>query len=293
MDIRQAASYFNSDSFDAYDKSDGVWMLNNFYGNLKYASESFTVNELGSRKRMLFTAPDKGPTTSVIRASQTEDIFMVNTQREGLFNNSRYINTMNVHQITGTAEIWRRAPTGPSNDPGWATNVKVEDTFYDANFGRGYTDQENNVDQLGLYTLYMPYDANIKLHDTVVTPERTFYLFDTYEEQGLKSALATDKPDPRIDAVYVKRTVGVYDPSFLVTPITVTNYNVTLQIKPFDLSEIAENVVTDAIKVLIDKDWIGVVPALNDQINVLSKTYTIVKVSQDIFLSQWVLECHV
>lgn len=292
MDITQAAKFFNQDQFDSYDFLSKSWVLNDFQGKIKYAPESFSVNDLASRKRMLFTAPDNPPTSSVVRCNKINQIFLVEGVQPGLFKDRPYLNVYNIHQTSGAAEIWRRAPAGPSNDPGWAINTKVEDTFSDAGFDRVPTDQADIVNQYGLYTLYFPSDSGVRAHDNVVLQGVTYFLFDVFVEQGLRVARATNKPDARRDIVYVVVTNTAYDPATLSPGQTRTNYNVTAQIEPVAIQESDDpNVLKDMIKILIDATWIGVVPKANDEVKVFGKTYRVEKISRNPILDQWELIC--
>jgi hypothetical protein len=292
MDITQAAKFFNQDQFDAYDFLSASWALKDFQGKIKYAPESFSVNDLASRKRMLFTAPDNPPTSSVVRVNKTNQIFLIEGNQPGLFKDTPYLNVYNVHECSGPAQIWRLAPTGPSNNPGWAANTKIEDTFSDAGFDRVPTDQESIVNQYGLYTLYFPSDSTVRQHDTVVLQGETYFLFDVFVEQGLKVARATNKPDPRRNIVYISVNATAYDPTTLTPGQTTVSYNITAQVEPTDMQETADvNVIKDSIKILIDSTWIGVVPKVNDKVQVFSKTYRVMKLTRNPILDQWEIYC--
>ena len=288
MDIGQAANFFNKDRFDAYDFVSKLWDIGAVEGKLKYAPESFSVNDLATRKRMLFTVPGMSPNSSVIRAQNLDQIFLVEGEKGDLFNNEHYRSMYNLHQAMGAAEVWRRAPVGPANDPGWALSTKIEDTFADVGFDRVPTDQERVVHQYGLHTVYLPSDSQVARQDTVVLLGKIYFLFDVYQEQGLMVARATVRPDPRRNIIYRVITPGVYDPVTMTPGSTSTNYNVTAQIDPIDMSELSEmNILKDSIKVLIDVLWIGVTPKINDEIVALGKTYKVEKITQNTILDQW------
>lgn len=288
MDLTHAARFFQKDVFDSYDFNALGWRERDFKGKLKFAPESFSVNDLATRKRMLYCAPQEPPTSTVIRCVQTQAVYLVEGTEHSLFNDVPYLQVYNLHTVVGAAELWRKAPTGPSNDPGWATNVKQQDTFADIGFDRTSTDQNDAVNQYGFYTLYLPSDCSAIPHDTVTLQGVQYFLFDVYWEQGLRVAKVTKKPDPRVNAVYTVVVEGAYNPATLSPSKTKTNYNVTLEIEPRITGELVDqSAVQDVIKVLINSAWIGVIPKLNDEITALGKTYVVTRINQNKSRDQW------
>ena len=167
-------------------------------------------------------------------------------------------------------------------------NAAYATTFADAIFQRVPMDQQTQVNQYGLFTLYFPSDSLVQDHDTVNIDGLTFFIFETYRSEGLWAARATSKPDMRINIVYIAVGAAVYDPTQLKTVSTQTSYNITAQIQPTDLQEAgADNVVKDAITALIDRAWLGVIPKLNDKLVVGGKTYLVRNISQNMVRDQW------
>lgn len=290
MDLVQAASYFSDSGFDAYDFLANAWADNAFVGQMKYAPESFSINDLSSRKRMLFTAFANTPTSSVVRVHATGQVFMVEGRQVDLVHDTPYMNVYNVHEVLGPAQVWRNAPTGPSNDPGWAVNVQAEATFGDVILQRAATDEEQQVNQYGFYTVYLPHDSTAQDHDTVVLDGQTYYLFEVYWDQGLRAAKATNRPYSFRNIEYIKVVNGAYNPATLTAGKTETHYNITAQVDPLRLDEMpAGNIAHDAIKVLIFTSWIGVTPQVDDKIVVFGKTYLVKQISRNAILDQWEL----
>lgn len=290
MDLRQVADRFQQDQMDAYDFSGTAWILNAFKGKIKFSPESFGVNDLSSKKRMLFTQATGRPQSSVIRNQVLNEIYLVENPQGDVLSGQQYQTVYNIHRAIGGAQLSRKQPLGPSDDPGWAINNQVQNTFADVEFQRVPMDQETTVNQYGLYIVYLPSNCPARDHDTVEVGGQTYYLFEVYADQGLKVARATNKPDLRRNIVYTVVTNTAYDPSILSPGKTQTNYNVTAQIEPIDIEDTsAGNLLKDAIKVLIDTAWIGVVPKVNDKLTFGGKIYVVAKITQNMILDQWVL----
>lgn len=288
MDLARAAAFHASDKFDAFDFDAQTWLECQFEGKLGYAPEAFAINNLSSRKRMLFTAGKVQPPSSVIRLNEVAGVYLVEGRQGDSYRGGAYQNVYNLHEVAGTAQIWRAAPTGPNDDPGWAVNAKLQDTFADVLFQRVPMDQEQSVDQYGLYSLYLPSDAPLQDKDTVRLNGQTFFVFEVYKDQGLVSARATNKPDLRQNIVYVSITNGAYDPAQLKNPKTVRNYNVTAQVEQVKNQEVnASNVTRDVINVLVQRTWLAVTPKIDDEIQVFGKTYRIGNIKQNQIMDSW------
>jgi len=289
VDIRQAAAYFNDTRFDVYDFDTLNWGSENFRGNLKYAIESFSINNLSARKRMLFVEPD-AEVSPVFRISDNGAVFMLEGPQPDYIANTQYQKVYNVHEALGVATINRRAPAGLFSDPGWAVDSMVESTFGDYTFQRVTTDQDDQVNQYGLYTVFLPSNSGAIDHDSVTVGGKTFFLLEVYTDQGLICGRTTGRPDARVDLVYHSMGAAVYDPNTLTTVRSDTPFNVTAQIDPVKLDEITGGtVVHDAIKVLIDKTWIGVMPKLNDEIVWSGKRYRVTGITSNSLQDQWEL----
>ena len=293
MDLRDAAAYFQQDPMDAYNFGVGAWSAAAFKGKIKHPVESFGVNDLTAKKRMLFTQPYSRPPSSVIRSPILGDIFLVENPTGAVTFGSEYQTVFNLHQAQ-PALLSRMLPAGPPNNPGWALQNFMQNTFADVAFQRVPANQETQVNQYGLYIIYMPSDCPATDHDTITVAGRTYFLFEVYSDQGLRVARATVMHDVRVNFVYVVVTEGAYNPATLTPGRTETRYNVTGQIIPFDQQDTSSgNLERDAIKVLIDKTWIGVVPQINDRLEYGGKTYRISKITQNVALDQWMLTASV
>lgn len=286
MDLARAAAFHLTDLFDTYSHAAGAWSCAEFCGKLGYAPESFVINDLSSRKRMLYTTEQQR--SSVIRLNEVDASFMVEGKQGDSYRGDAYMFVYNLHEISGPAQIWRAAPIGDLSDPGWAINGKLQDTFGDAIFQRVPMDQEQTVNQYGLYNLYLPSDSPVKDQDTVILGGVTYFIFEVFTDQGLRVAKATNKPDLRQNIVYIAYLNLGYDPAQLKAGKTPTSYNVTAQVETVKNEEMSTgNVAQDIIHVLINRPWIPVAPKIDDKIQVFGKSYVVKNVKQNMIMDQW------
>lgn len=289
MDLAGAAAFHLTDDFEGYNAGAASWSAGKFKGKLEYAPESFAINDLSTRKRMLMT-PGISPSASVIRACGVPAVYLVENAQYDIYRGSNYQRVYNVHEARGPVEIWRKTPAGPIDNPGWAVDAKVQDTFGDSIFQRVPMDQERTVNQYGLYTVYLPADAPLKDKDTVIIGGVTYFIFEVFWDQGLRAARATNAPDMRQNIVYRVVTQAAYDSTQLKAPQTETPYNVTAQVEQLDEQELSSgNVADDKIRVLIDINWIAVVPKIDDKLVWSGKTYRVKNVKRKMTQDQWEL----
>lgn len=288
MDLARAAAFHLTDIFDAYNFSTNSWDNEAFCGKIGFAPEAFVINDLSSRKRMLYTTRDDRPTSSVVRLGVIGGTFMVEGAQGDAYRGGDFQYVYNMHEVAGTAQIWRAAPTGGLGNPGWAINSKFQDTFADAIFQRVPMDQEQSVNQYGLYNIYLPSDSPVQDQDTVRLNNVTYFIFEVFTDQGLRVAKATNKPDLRQNIVYISVAQTGYDASTLTPGRAETPYNVTAQVEIVKNQEMSTgNVAQDILHALINRTWIGVTPKINDKIQVFGKTFIVKNVKQNMIMDQW------
>lgn len=283
MDFRNSARFFDRQDFDAYDFTAGAWVERAFKGQLKIADQFISMWNRATRKRMLSTVGQNESLVSpVIRVSGSSDIYMVGTFQRDFASNNYYRLTANIQHVKGAAVVRRRAPTGPSNNPGWAVNSVVTSTFGDFELRSADEDQDRHIKNYGSFFLFLPSNTDLQRQDTVDIGGSTFMVREVYPDSGYMCARATVQPDDRIDILFV--SVGT--PSYNVATQTVvsndTTYNVTGKVVPEENSDNENSlVITNRLKLMILKSWIGVVPKTNDKIIFNAQTFVIQRISMN------------
>jgi hypothetical protein len=288
MDLMRSRGYFDSASFDAYNFGASDWNLAAFKGKLDLANPKISLMDKGTRRRMLFVSPGQEPTSTVIRCAPTGQIFLIGQQSRDMLRGVYYRDVVSLHEALGAATINRRAPTGPSNNPGWAVSSLVESTFADYEMRSDNENQQDQVTQWGSFNITLPSDSTIQEHDTLTVGGRTFFIFEVYRDSGFAACRATDRPDDRYDIVYRSNAGSVYNTATLVAAPSYTDYNVTAQLTPFKDIETEDSATTrEQLKVMIKGTWIGVTPKLQDAITYKGQKYIVTKVAQNMLQDEW------
>lgn len=289
MDIFQAARYFDIQNFDYFDFTNRVWVLAAFKGQLKKTDTFTEIWNRPTRKRLLTCAPDQEPQSPVIRVPESGETFMVGASHKDVFD-GYYRFIAGLHKIKGQAIVRRRAPAGPSNDPGYAVETVVIDTFGDNELRSADENQDREIEHYGSYFLFLPINTTLNRDDSVEIDGIRYFVLESYVDSGLMCARATSQPDDRINAIYVSLGAETYDTNTQQSTRTPTSYQVTGRVKPLH-SERAhdENVLATELSFLIRKSWIGIEPKIDDKLTIGSKTSRITNVAQNSLLDEWYL----
>jgi hypothetical protein len=289
MDIFQTARYFDTQAFDVYDFATGLWLERALRGQLKKTDTFTEIWNRPTRKRLLTCAPGEEPKSPVIRVPDTGEIFMVGASHKDAWD-GYYRFIAGLHLVQGPAVVHRRAPIGPSNDPGWAVDTVIATTFGDSELRSASENQDDSIEHYGSFFLFLPINTALNRDDTVVIGSRSYFVLEYYVDSGLISARATTEPDDRINAIYVSLGAETYDTDTQQNTIAQTSYNVTGRVKPLQSKRSKdENVLETELSFMIRKSWIGVEPKVDDLITIAGKTSRISNVAQNALLDEWYL----
>jgi hypothetical protein len=289
MDIFQTARYFDIQAFDVYDFGTGLWLERSVSGQLKKTDTFTEIWNRPTRKRLLTCAPGEEPSSPLLRVPETGEIFMVGASHKDVWD-GYYRFVAGLHLVQGTAVVHRRAPAGPSNDPGWAVDTVIANTFGDAELRSASENQDNSIEHYGSYFLFLPINTSLNRDDTVVIGSRSYFVLEYYIDSGLISARATTEPDDRINVTYVSLGAETYDSTTQQNTVAETSYNVTGRVKPLEEKRSDdENVLETKLKFMIRKSWIGVEPKIDDRITIGGKTSRVSNVAQNALLDEWYL----
>lgn len=288
MDLQQSRGYFDAQVFDTYDKNTQAWTLNAFTGQLDLANPKVSLMNKGTRRRMLYVSPGSEPVTGVIRVGPTNTIFLAGQQSKDVFRADYLRDVISLHEAVGPAIIQRRQPVGPPQNPGWAVSSLIETTFGDYEMRSGSENQETQITQWGSWEVTLPKDSAVQEHDTVTINGRTFFIFVIFNDSGMRGCHATDRGDDRVDVVYKSLTGSGYDATTLKQTKTYDNYNVTMEITPYETMQDAGSTTNKIrMRAMIKKTWLGPAPKMNDLITYLGQDYYVARLAENKLHDEW------
>ena len=290
MDLLQAAQYFDTLSFDAYNFTTESWEISAFEGQLKRADDFISIWNRPTRKRMLYTPPSVTIPSSVIRVGTTGETFLVGHVAGDSHANVHYRNLCGLHQVDGRAVQRRKTPAETLGVKGWAVEATVKNTFADIELRSVNEGQETQLLNYGNYFMFMPYDADVRRHDTIEVASVRYYVLDVYVDSGMRCARATAQPDERVNFVYTSVGSPVYSTATQTISSTNTNYNATGKVVPLLSQDLRNSEVTrNRVKVMILESFISFTPKIGDLVSYLGSQYKVEIVQRDASLEEYIL----
>ena len=294
MDLAEAATFFDTQSFDAYDFDEETWVNSAFTGQLRIADSFVSIWNRPTRKRMLFCAPGEEPTSSVIRLPSTGDIFMVGTLHADSMIETAYRKTYGLHQVAGTAVINRLIPDEDYGIKGWAVNTEIQSTFGDVELRSVDENLDSKISHYGNYFMFLPSDADLQRNDTVSLNLTTYYVVEAYIDSGLTCARVTSNPEERTNFTYTSKGSVTYNTATQTTTSSDTVYNVTGRVVPKVVSEKDNtSIVRNRIRIMVQTSFISFTPKPYDVVTFESKSYKVESVERNAVKDEWYIEAYV
>lgn len=287
MDMFMAARYFDLTDFESYDFVSDSWTAGDFSGQLRLSDSFKTIYHRPTRKRMLSTAPDSPPLSTVIRVKLTQEVFILGALQEDVHKNTHYRDTWALHKPRAKTTIYRTAPAGPANNPGWAAETVLETTFIDFELRSVNENEDQHLIPRGHYVATLPASSAIDRGDRVTVENETFWCVEAYWDSSMRAARMVNRPTHWDNLVYRSFLGNVYTGG--ANSPTYADSNVTGRAGPLEYQEGRMDLNATNIKIMVNTSWIGVTPKLDDRVVWNSKEYKVYKVERDVLEDQWVL----
>lgn len=289
MDLRTAAAYFEGTSFDTYDEGTAAWTLDAFYAKLAPVDRFLSNFHRPTHRRMLGIDPSVSlPASNTIRLGTTGDVYIIGQVRGDDRDDYEYDNIGISHLVTSTVEIHRRAPTGPSSNPGWLVDSTVGTHYADLEFRASVLGAEQHDSFDDEFFVILPPHADLQEWDFIVRGTETYQVKSSYIDSGFRFGRCVQRSDVRRDFVYLSRGAGFgYDPDTGVTG-GLTAYNVTGFARNLTEEEVNYATITpERLKLVVRRAHIGITPKIDDQVIWEGITYEVRGVNSDPAFEEW------
>ena len=288
MDLFMAAKYYDLVDFQNYNFSTSSWGTT-FKGQLKRGDQFLSIYHRPTRKRMMYTdGVANFPSSPVVRVVTTGEVFMVGALQPDVHDNTHYRNIYSLTLPNGVAKVYRKAPVGPSNDPGWAVQSLVETTWADVELRSLNENEDTALLHNGHFVVTLPNNSIVEPLDTIEIGGnlgQTYYILERYIDSNLVNARAVARDDELVNFVYKSHTGQTYANQTVTQ--TYTNYNVTGRVAPVELEEQINGITANSIKVFIKTSWIGVIPKLKDVLVYGGQDFQVKTIKRDPLTTEW------
>jgi hypothetical protein len=215
-----------NEKMDGYSVATNSFTPEAFVGRVDIADRFLSNFNKPLRRRMLFSAPGTVfPASMTFRHPGTQQVYLIGQSRSDALAGDPTIQLSVCHLVTddgtsssGLAEVTRRQPAGPANDPGWLVTQTLPPTFVDFEFRTSSTEADSYELKTGNYFGFVPSNTGLKEWDYITLHGKSFRVIDVFPDSGLLGLRVDLEPDSRIDfTLHIKgartfnRSTGEYD----------------------------------------------------------------------------------
>jgi hypothetical protein len=294
MNLRKVAATFETTQFETYDEALETWDFCPLVGKVMPIDRFLSNFNRPTKRRLLGISPDAEiPDSRTIRVPSTGEIYFIGELRTDAQQGAAYDQVGVLHRSVATAVINRKAPVGPSNDPGWLVSAEIGKHYGDTELRATAEIEENRQEFEGDYFVMFPPQASLERWDEVVFQGDNYMIQTSYPDSGFRFARAVRRSDPRTDFVYHARSItSGYNTATGQVFDGLVNYNVTGLAFGDNVSELNYAALkAGELKVVVEQDHIGIVPKTEDELTWDGQLYKVFRVSQDFQHNQYELHC--
>lgn len=268
MHLRKIAAKRITEPMEAWDDDAQVFIPDAFMGRIDLADRFLSNFNKPLRRRMMFTEPDTPfPESGTFRHPGTKDVYLIGQTRGDARDGIHYLDMSVCHLVTdtpnmssGLATIYRKAPEGSADDPGWLVERELGKAFIDLEFRTSAnepdmldTKVENYFCFAAAKWVFQPWDF-LELHG------HRYRVVDTFADSGLAGTRVDLEPDTRVDLILHLEGQQVYDSVTHKWTTTSREYQVTGVIPNLNAFAHWASEAETYIDVVIEESHIGFRP---------------------------------
>ena len=206
MNLRKVAASFETTHFDTYDETLDTWTECGMQGKVLPLDRFLSNFNRPTKRRSLGLSPTAVvPTSNTLRVPATGEIYFIGELRQDSQNSVAYDQLGILHRSTTLGTVNRRAPAGPSNDPGWLVDAVSSTHYMDMELRSASEIDEHEQRFDGSYFAVLPPHADLQPWDRLNVGGLDYIVQISHMDSGFRFARAINRIDPRKDFVYHSR----------------------------------------------------------------------------------------
>ena len=301
MFIEEQSYRWIGDPVEAFDTETGLFTPLDFDVRISVTDQFLSNFNRPLRRRMLhYRLGSALPESLTIRAVNTQDVYLVGQARQDSDFTGAYHEMALGHLVTdqgegsssGLATHHRVTADGPAEDPGWATEKQIGQTYMDLEFRSSLNEADLTESRIESFVGFFPRTLKLKPHDIFRFKGADFRVTDVYPDSGLTMARLNEEPNYYVDLVIKTQGERVYNSEEMRWVTVPQEHNVTA----FMVSE--HDYVTwtsdsdDTLNLSIDEKNIGFRPKAGMEVVWEGRTRTIRQVQYYRGERQYKLRCN-
>lgn len=207
MHLKKISQRALTEKMEGYDVASNSFTPAAFSARIEITDRFLSNFNKPLRRRMLFSAPDTVfPASMTFRHPGTQQVYLIGQSRSDALAGDPHIQLSVCHLVTddgtgssGLAQLTRRAPAGPADNPGWLVTQTLDPTFLDLEFRTSSNEVDSYEIKTGNYFGFVPASAGVKEWDYLTLHGKDFRVVDVFPDSGLLGLRVDLEPDTRID----------------------------------------------------------------------------------------------
>lgn len=269
MFLDKIAQQHFTEKFEIYDEETEKFVASDFVGRIGPTDRFLSIYNRPTRKRQLYVSPEQEiPPSLVIRHALTGAEYILGIgrmdARGDVDEGNPYVTLCMLHDVSSTgsgrARLYRRAPLGPPENPGWLVEQELAHTFLDLEFRTNASESGTLNNKIPNFYAWCPATISAQEWDYFELGGKRYRVVDSFMDAGMVGLRLDQEPDPRLDFV-IQTKEQVYDNIRHEWVDRLETYNVTGIIpRDEDISKWARTTAINTIDVVIKSEHIGFTP---------------------------------
>lgn len=271
MHLAKIAAHKITEKLEAWDETTQAFVPDAFVGRIDLTDRFLSNFNKPLRRRALFTEfGTQFPESRTIRHPGTKQVYLIGQTRPDALDGNPYLEMTVLHLATeepggssGLATIYRKAPAGPSENPGWLVEQEVAKAYMDIEFRTSANEADTYEIKVENYYAFLPRNIQCKPWDYIELQGKRLRVVDTFPDSGLSGLRVDEEPDVRIDFVLKSKGTRTYNKVTHVYEEIPAEFKVTgVVIKDYEFSAWSSDAEA-YIDVSIESEHIGFRPVPN------------------------------
>lgn len=219
MHLNRISQRALNESMEAYDATTDSFIPNAFKARIEISDRFLSNFNKPLRRRMLFSADDVVfPASRTFRHPGTKDIYLLGQSRTDSLAGKPHIQLTVCHLVTddgdgsaGMATLYRKAPEGPADNPGWLVEREVVKTHLDLEFRTSANEADTYEVKIQNFFGYMAAPISLEPWDFLELHGKRYRVVDSFADSGLSGVRVDEESDTRVDFVLHLRGARTYN----------------------------------------------------------------------------------
>lgn len=236
MFLEEQSNRWVSESVQGYDPVTNTFSPLAFPVRVSITDQFLSNFNRPLRRRMLYYPLGSPlPESLTIKLDSTGDVYLIGQAREDSYSTGAYNEMAVGHLVTdegvgsssGLATQHRYTTDGPVDDPGWATEKQIGQTYMDLEFRSSLNEADLTETRTESFVAFFPRTLEAVVHDTFRLKGKEYRVTDVYPDSGFLMARLNEEPNYYVDLVIKTQGERNYDETQLRWVTTTRDYNVT------------------------------------------------------------------